>query len=82
MAYDPANGTIWTTNEAGGSETIIDAGTGASRGSVHLGGEARNVAYDQPSGRMLADVHPQPARLDQPGHPGDHPPRAAARMRP
>ncbi len=56
LAYDPANGTIWTTNEAGGSETIIDAGTGASRGSVHLSGEAGNVAYDPVSRRMLADV--------------------------
>ena len=37
LAYDPANGTIWTTNESGGSETIIDAATGAARGMVHLG---------------------------------------------
>jgi DNA-binding beta-propeller fold protein YncE len=29
LAYDPANRTIWTTNESGGSETIIDAATGA-----------------------------------------------------
>ena len=39
LAYDPANGTIWTTNESGGSETIIDAPTGAPRGTVHLGGD-------------------------------------------
>ena len=30
LAYDPANGTIWTTNESGGSETIINAATGAA----------------------------------------------------
>ena len=56
LAYDPANGTIWTTNESAGSETIIDAATGALRGTVHLGGEVGNVAYDPVSGRMLVDV--------------------------
>jgi DNA-binding beta-propeller fold protein YncE len=56
LAYDPANGTIWTTNESGGSETIIDAAAGASRGTVRLGGEAGNVAYDPVSGHMLVDV--------------------------
>ena len=53
LAYDPANGTIWATNESGGSETVIDAATGAPRGTVHLGGFAGNVAYDPVSGRML-----------------------------
>lgn len=47
---------MWTTNESGGSETIIDAATGAPRGTVELGGEAGNVAYDPASGHMLADV--------------------------
>ena len=56
LAYDWADGTIWTTNESGGSETIIDAATGAPRGSVQLGGEAGNVAYDPPTGQMLVDV--------------------------
>ena len=41
LAYDPANHTIWTTNESGGSETIIDAATGAPRGTVRLGGAGR-----------------------------------------
>jgi DNA-binding beta-propeller fold protein YncE len=56
LAYDPANGTLWTTNESGESETIIDAATGAARGTVRLGGEAGNVAYDPASGHMLVDV--------------------------
>ena len=51
-----STGTIWTTNESAGSETIIDAATGAPRGTVRLGGEAGNVAYDPASGRMLVDV--------------------------
>ena len=32
LAYDPASRTIWASNESGGSETIIDAATGALRG--------------------------------------------------
>ena len=56
LAYDPANGTVWATNESGGSETIIDAATGAPRGTVRLGGEVGNVAYDPASGHMLVDA--------------------------
>jgi len=55
LAYDPANRTIWTTNESGGSETIIDA-TGRPRGTVHLGGQVGNVAYDRVSGHVLVDA--------------------------
>ena len=60
LAYDPSNRTLWTTNESGGSETVIDAVTGARRGTVHLGGGvAGNVAYDPASGHMLVDVQSQ-----------------------
>jgi DNA-binding beta-propeller fold protein YncE len=44
---------VWTTNESGGSETVIDARTGAVRGSVDLGGEVGNVVYDPATDRML-----------------------------
>jgi len=53
LAYDPRRGAIWTTNLTGGSETVIDAGTGAPRGTVALGGEVGNVAYDPTADRML-----------------------------
>ncbi|MFF4041223.1 YncE family protein [Streptomyces sp. NPDC001816] len=53
LAYDPVHGTVWTTNESGGSETITDAATGASRGTVTLGGD---VAYDPTTRQMLVDV--------------------------
>lgn len=60
LAYDPADGTIWTTNESGGSETVIDAATGARRGTVRFGGViVGNVAYDPVSGHMLVDVQGQ-----------------------
>ncbi|MDT7839723.1 YncE family protein [Streptomyces justiciae] len=48
LACDPVHGTVWTTNESAGSETVIDAGTWKVRGTVAVGGEAGNVAYDLP----------------------------------
>jgi DNA-binding beta-propeller fold protein YncE len=58
LAYDPADRTIWTTNEADGTETIIAALTGANLGTVRFGQEASvgNVAYDPLTGHMLVDV--------------------------
>ncbi|MGH3572118.1 MAG: YncE family protein [Pseudonocardiaceae bacterium] len=56
LAYDPRRNAIWTTNETGGSETVIDATTGAVRGTVVVVGEAGNVAYDPGTDRMLVDV--------------------------
>ena len=61
LAYDPSDRTLWTTNESGGSETVIDAVTGARRGTVRFGGQAvaGNVAYDPASGHMLVDLQSQ-----------------------
>jgi DNA-binding beta-propeller fold protein YncE len=56
LACDPKRGAVWTTNETGGSETVIDATTAAVRGSVDMGGEAGNVAYDSATDRMLVAV--------------------------
>lgn len=56
LAYDAVHATVWTTNETGGSETVIDAATYRARGTVELGGEVGNVAYDPGSGMMLVDV--------------------------
>lgn len=56
MAYDPHRGALWTTNETGGTETITDATTGAVRGTVELGGEVGNVAYDPTIDQMLVAV--------------------------
>jgi len=59
LAYDPVHATVWTTNETGGSETVIDAATHQVRGTVKLGGDAGNVAYDPGSRMMLVDVQSQ-----------------------
>ena len=47
---------MWTTNETGGTETVIDAGTAAVRGTVDLGGEVGNVAYEPATDRMVVVV--------------------------
>src|SRR5438067_10496474 len=66
LAYDPRRGAIWTTNETGGSETVIDAGTGAVRGTVAVAPELGNVVYDPTADRMLvaAQGHNELAELD------------------
>jgi DNA-binding beta-propeller fold protein YncE len=53
IAYDPTRGAVWTTNESGGTETVVDAVTAQVRGSVALGGE---VAYDPAADQMLVAV--------------------------
>lgn len=56
LAYDPRRNAIWTTNESGGAETVVDAATMQPRGSVNLGAEVVNVGYDQDGDRMLVAV--------------------------
>lgn len=56
IAYDPAESTVWVSDESGGIETVADAHTGAAIGTVALGGEAGNVAYDRETGQVLVDV--------------------------
>ena len=50
---------MWTTNESGGSETVIDSVTAHVRGTVDLGGEVGNVAYDPVADQMLVAVQGQ-----------------------
>lgn len=56
LAYDPIRRAVWTTNERAGTETVIDADTGAVRATVPLGGEVGNVVYDTSSDRMVVAV--------------------------
>jgi hypothetical protein len=46
------------TNETGGSETVVDAATGAPKGTVDLGGDAGNVAYDPTADQMRRQRDP------------------------
>lgn len=60
IAYVATTGQLWVSNETGGSETVVDAGTGRVVGTVPLGGDAGNVAFDSGggsgSGAVLVDV--------------------------
>jgi DNA-binding beta-propeller fold protein YncE len=56
LAFDQRRAAIWTTNETGGTETVIDAATGNGRGSVELGGEVGNVVYDPAADQMWVAV--------------------------
>ena len=56
IAIDLTHQRAFISNENGGTETVVDALTGAPVGSVDLGGEAGNVAVDPSTGRVLVDV--------------------------
>ena len=56
LAHDFRRNTIWATNETGGSETVLDTATLQVRGTVEVGGQAGNVAYDPGADRMLVAV--------------------------
>jgi DNA-binding beta-propeller fold protein YncE len=56
LAYDPIRRTVWTTNESAGTESVIDAETGAVRATVPLGGEVGNVVYDAALDKMVVAV--------------------------
>lgn len=70
IAYDATHQKVFVSNEHGGSETVIDARTGALLGTVDLGGDAGNVALDTGTGMILVAVqsrneidHVDPVRL-------------------
>jgi hypothetical protein len=56
LAYDIVRRMVWTTNESAGTETVIDADTGAVRATVPLGGEVGNVVYNPSTDRMVVAV--------------------------
>jgi outer membrane protein assembly factor BamB len=56
LTYVASTGQLWISNESGGTETVIDAATGHTAGTVELGGEAGNVRYDPARDRVLVDV--------------------------
>jgi DNA-binding beta-propeller fold protein YncE len=56
LAYDPIRRTVWTTNESAGTETVVDADTGAVRATIPLGGEVGNVVYDSFMDQMVVAV--------------------------
>ncbi|GAC1532667.1 MAG: hypothetical protein NVS3B12_10840 [Acidimicrobiales bacterium] len=55
VSFDPKDQRVFVSDETGGDVTVLDASSGASIGTVVLGGEAGNNAYDPQSGRILVD---------------------------
>ena len=55
LAYDPAERHVFVSDETGGIEAVFNA-AGHRIATVHLGGEAGNVQYDQKSGNVLVAV--------------------------
>lgn len=51
LAYDPVDGIVIVSNKNSGSETLVDAHTLTTRGTIKLGDEVGNVTYD-PARRM------------------------------
>ncbi len=56
IAYVPSTGQVWVSNETGGTETAVDATNGHVAGTVELGGEAGNVAFDDGAAKASATV--------------------------
>ena len=48
LAYDPKRNAVWTTNETGGTETVIEAGTAAVRGSVDSAARSATSSTTRP----------------------------------
>jgi DNA-binding beta-propeller fold protein YncE len=56
IAYDPAHGKAYVSNEHDHIETIIDVATGTAAGSIDIGGEASNTVFDPVSGNIMINV--------------------------
>ncbi len=56
IAFDPARREVFVSDESGGAETVVGAGSGRRLATISLGGEAGNVQYDPGSQRIFADV--------------------------
>lgn len=60
LAYDPASGKAFVSNNAGPGVAVIDLKTARALPSIELGGGAGNTQYDAGSGHVLAAVHGLP----------------------
>lgn len=57
LAYSPATNRVFVSDEHGGVDAVIDAGSNKLSTSIPLGGGAGNTVYDQGSGHILVAVH-------------------------
>jgi DNA-binding beta-propeller fold protein YncE len=57
LAYAPKQNKIFVSDEHGGVDAVIDAGSNKLITNISLGGGAGNTAYDPVSGHILVAVH-------------------------
>jgi DNA-binding beta-propeller fold protein YncE len=62
LAYDPEHGLVAVSNKDAGTETVVDARSGAVRRTVAINREVGNVVYD-PVGRRMVVAGRPPDRL-------------------
>ncbi|MDQ3878871.1 MAG: YncE family protein [Actinomycetota bacterium] len=56
LAYDSRDDEIFVSNEAGASDTVVDARHDRVAATIHLGGEVGNTQYDATSGLIYVAV--------------------------
>ncbi len=76
LVYAPSNGQIWISNETGGSETVVDAGTGQIVDTAALGGTLATSPTTPPATASWSTCRPAtrspsstPAAASSPGGP-------------
>jgi hypothetical protein len=64
LAYDPASGRVFVSNNAGVGVAVVDVKTARALPGIDVGGGAGNTQYDAETGHVLAAVHGVPALAD------------------
>jgi DNA-binding beta-propeller fold protein YncE len=57
LAYAPKQNKVFVSDEHGGVDAVIDAGSNKLIANISLGGGAGNTVYDSVSGHILVAVH-------------------------
>ena len=64
LAYDPASGRAFVSNNTGRGIAVVDVKNNRALPSIDIGGGAGNTQYDAESGHVLAAVHGSPVLVE------------------
>jgi hypothetical protein len=64
LAYDPASGRAFVSNNTGRGVAVVDVKNSRALPSIDIGGGAGNTQYDAGSGHVLAAVHGLPVLVE------------------
>jgi DNA-binding beta-propeller fold protein YncE len=64
LAYDPASGRAFVSNNTGRGVAVVDVKNSRALASIDIGGGAGNTQYDAESGHVLAAVHGSPVLVE------------------